>query len=131
MSKLGLGLIFAVATAFMMPASSGAKSPPSGSKAAAGDKAEKTESASPPLDKDAQQKLKEHLRLRNHIVKNVKYPATKESLLSSFKTPRDIKADDKKWLEETLPTRTYDSSDEVVKALGWEAAPTTTAKEGK
>jgi hypothetical protein len=127
MSKLVLGLILGVATAFTMPAVSVAKSAP---KAAS---AEKSEGAAP-LDKDAQQKLKEHVRMRNHVVKNVKYPATKESVVTAFKGFKDVKPDDKKWLEETLPSKTYETSDDVVRALGWEvepAAPPTTAKNGK
>ena len=35
---------------------------------------------------------------------------------------KGIKADDKKWFEETLPDRTYGSADEVMSALGWETA---------
>lgn len=72
--------------------------------------------------------------MRDHIVKSVKYPTTKENLVTAFKGLRDIKPGDKKWFEETLPSRTYDTPDEVMKALGWEVAPaekTTTAKSGK
>lgn len=131
MSKLIVGLTVAIAIAFTLPGSIWAK-PAAGSKdrAAVGDKvdrAEKSESAAAPSDKEAQQKLKEHLRLRSHIVKNVKYPATKEAVVISFKTAREIKLDDKKWVEETLPSRIYDSSDDVIKALGWDVTPTTAA----
>ena len=132
MSKFVPGLILAVATAFSVPAVSATKSAQKEA-ATSGDKAEKTEAAIP-LDKDAQQKLKEHLRMRNHIVKSVKYPATKESVVSTFKGLKDIKPGDKKWMEETLASRTYDSPDEVMRALGWEVAPadaTTAAKNGK
>jgi hypothetical protein len=47
---------------------------------------------------------------------------------------RDIKPGDRKWFEETLPSKTYETPDEVMKALGWEVAPagkTTTARTGK
>ena len=130
MSKLIVGLTIALATAFTLPVTTLAKTASPGSKdrAAAADKVERGETAAAPADKEAQQKLKEHLRLRNHIVKNVKYPATKESVMNSFKTAREIKADDKKWVQETLASRIYDSSDDVIKALGWDAAPTTTAQ---
>ena len=127
MSKFVLGLMVSVATALAAPGALSARTASSDTKA----EAAATESAAGPADKDAQQKLKEHLRLRNHIVKKVKYPATKESLVASFKNARDIKTDDKKWVEETLSERTYETSDEVVKALGWEVTPAPTAKEGK
>jgi len=131
MPKLVPGLILAAALAFALPAVSVAKSASKEPSATA----EKTEgSAAAPLDKEAQQKLKEHLRMRAHIVKNVKYPATKESLVAAFKGFKDVKPDDKKWFDETLPSKTYDSSDDVMKALGWDVtppAPTTNAKNGK
>lgn len=127
MSKFALGLIVSVATALAAPGALSARTTSSDSKA----EAASTESGAGPTDKEAQQKLKEHLRLRNHIVKKVKYPATKESVVASLKTAKDVKADDKKWVEETLSERTYDTSDDVVKALGWEVAPAPTAKEGK
>jgi hypothetical protein len=132
MSKLVSGLILAVATAFVMPAVSAAKSAHKDATASA--PAEKAEAAAP-LDKDAQQKLKEHLRMRNHIVKGVKYPATKEALVAAFKGFKDVKPDDRKWFEETLPSRSFESSDDVMKALGWDVTPPveakTTAKSGK
>jgi hypothetical protein len=122
MHKLALGLILTVATALGAPAVSAAKSARKDQTATA----EKSEAAAP-LDKDAQQKLKEHLRMRNHIVKGVKYPATKESLVAAFKGFKDVKPDDRKWFDETLPTRTYETSDDVMKALGWEVAPAAAA----
>ena len=70
------------------------------------------------MSKEDQAKLKEHNKLRNEIMK-VKYPASKGDVVSHVK---GIKADDKKWFEETLPDRTYSSSDEVMSALGWETA---------
>ena len=125
MSKLALGLILSAASIFTLPAVAAARSVAKDQPAAA---------ATTPSDKETQQKLKEHLRMRDHIVKSVKYPATKESLVTAFKGLRDIKPGDKKWFEETLPSKTYDTPDEVMKALGWEVAPadgTTTAKSGK
>ena len=130
MLKLALGLTVMLAAA-VAPPSAFAKSAKNESAA----KAEKAEgTAAAPLDKEAQQKLKEHMRLRNHIVKNVKYPATKEEIVTAFKSVRDVKPDDKKWFEETLPSKTYDSSDDVMKALGWEVTtdqPATAAATGK
>jgi hypothetical protein len=128
MSKLALGLILSVATALAPPAVSAAKS--AKEQSASADKP----AAAAPLDKEAQQKLKDHLQMRDHIVKNVKYPATKESLVTTFKGLRDIKPGDRKWFEETLPSKTYQTSEEVMLALGWEVTPagkTTAARNGK
>ena len=41
---------------------------------------------------------------------------------------KGIKPDDKKWFDQTLPDKTYTSSDEVFSALGWEAAAPAAAK---
>lgn len=64
-------------------------------------------------------KLKEHKKLRTEITR-VKYPASKTEVVSHVK---GIKADDKKWFEETLPEKTYESANDVMTALGWEATP--------
>ena len=68
------------------------------------------------LSKEDQAKLKEHNKLRAEITKQ-KYPASKADVVAHVK---GIKADDKKWFEETLPDRTFGSADEVMSALGWE-----------
>jgi hypothetical protein len=131
MSKLALGLMLTAASFFTLPAVTAAKTARKEQPASA-DKAQTPAAA--PLDKEAQQKLKDHLLMRDHIVKNVKYPVTKDGLVRTFNGLRDIKPGDRKWFEETLPSRTYESSDEVMKALGWEVAPagkTTAAKSGK
>ena len=70
------------------------------------------------MSKEDQAKLKEHNKLRAEITKQ-KYPASKADVVAHVK---GIKADDKKWFEETLPDRTYSSADEVMSALGWETA---------
>ena len=130
MSKLALGLIVSAAAFFTLPAVTTAKTARKEQPTSAG----KAETAAVPLDKDAQQKLKDHLRMRDHIAKSVKYPATKDSLVRTFNGLHDIKPDDRKWFEATLPSKTYETPDEVMKALGWEVAPagkTTTARTGK
>ena len=71
------------------------------------------------MSKEDQAKLKEHNKLRSEITR-VKYPASKSEVVAHVK---GIKADDKKWFEDTLPDRTYSSSDEVMSALGWETTP--------
>src|SRR5687767_1529995 len=60
--------------------------------------------------KEEQQKLRDHMRLREHITKHVKYPATKQELVGACKGMKEVKADDKKWFAETLADRTYDTS---------------------
>ena len=119
MSKLALGLILAVASVAALPVGASAKASKQTTEKA--DTAEKAQTA--PLSKEDQQKLREHVKMRNHVVKGVKYPATKEELVKEFRTFKDIKADDRKWFEETLPNKTFDSADEVMKALGWEVSP--------
>ena len=77
------------------------------------------DSAAAGSSKEDQDKIKEHNKLRDQI-KKVKYPAAKAVVVAKVK---GIKADDKKWFEETLPDKTYNSADEVYSALGWETAP--------
>ena len=140
MSKLTLGTILTVAFAFSAPAI-GAPKVAAKERAASADRADRADKAqaAAPLDKETQQKLREHMRMRNHV-KSVKYPATKEELVTAFKGFKDVKADDRKWFEETLPAKTYDNAEDVMKALGWEVMPeetttttttTTTQKRGK
>ncbi len=71
------------------------------------------------MSKEDQQKLKEHNKLRAEIQKQ-KYPASKADVVSHIK---GVKTDDKKWVEETLADKTYNSADEVATALGWEVMP--------
>ena len=76
-------------------------------------------SAAAGMSKEDQDKLKEHNKLRLEI-KKVKYPAAKATIVSHVK---GIKADDKKWFDQTLPDKTYTSADEVYSALGWPETP--------
>jgi hypothetical protein len=76
------------------------------------------DTAATAMSKEDQDKLKEHNKLRAEI-KKVKYPAPKASIVSHVK---GIKADDKKWFDQTLPDKTYSSADDVFSALGWETA---------
>jgi hypothetical protein len=102
------GWTFALALAFAVPLTVGA----AGSAMAA-------DTAAAPLSKEEAAKLKEHKKLRDQIAK-VKYPATKAEVVAKIK---GIKADDKKWFEETLPDKSYNSADEVATAVGWEVTP--------
>jgi hypothetical protein len=71
------------------------------------------------MSKEDQEKLREHNKLRAEI-KKVKYPAPKGDVVAHLK---GIKADDKKWVDQTLPDKTYSSADEVFTSLGWETTP--------
>jgi len=92
-------------------------------------KADDTSAAAPApaLSKEDQDKLKEHNKLRAEI-KKVKYPAAKADVVSHVK---GIKADDKKWFEQTLPDKTFSSADDVYTALGWETTAAETAAKTK
>jgi hypothetical protein len=76
------------------------------------------------MSKEDAAKLKEHNKLRAEITR-VKYPASKTEVVSHVK---GIKADDKKWFEDTLPEKTYESANDVMTALGWEATPPSESK---
>jgi hypothetical protein len=116
MRKLQQGGMFVLALALAAPTFVGVRS------AVAKTAASSDESAGA-TSKDEQEKLKEHNKLRNEI-KKVKYPAAKSTIVSHVK---GIKADDKKWFEQTLPDKTYTSADEVYSALGWSEAPSPAA----
>jgi hypothetical protein len=108
-SALAFGLAVSATTLIAIPSAS--------AKTAKGE--DPSSASTTALSKDDQAKLKEHNKLRSEIMR-VKYPASKADVVAHVK---GIKADDKKWFEETLPDRTFSSSDEVMSALGWETAP--------
>jgi len=109
---LGSALAFGLALSMSLVAAPAAMA----KSAKSGDEASSDSSAG--MSKEDQAKLKEHNKLRAEITKQ-KYPASKAEVVAHVK---GIKADDKKWFEETLPDRTYSSADEVMSALGWETA---------
>jgi hypothetical protein len=109
---LGSALAFGLALSMSLVAAPAAMA----KSAKSGDEASSDSSAG--MSKEDQAKLKEHNKLRAEITKQ-KYPASKAEVVAHVK---GIKSDDKKWFEETLPDRTYGSSDEVMSALGWETA---------
>lgn len=112
MFKSKVGWTFALALALAVPSFSLAY--------AASPKAAKSEEASTAgMSKEDQEKLKEHVKLKNEI-KKMKFPAAKADIVSHVK---GIKPDDKKWFADTLPDKTYTSADEVYSALGWETTP--------
>ncbi|MBI2032970.1 MAG: hypothetical protein HYT10_00680 [Candidatus Levybacteria bacterium] len=54
-----------------------------------------------------------------HLQNHQSYPATKAELVAECNNLSDFSAEDKKWFEENLTERTYNSSEDVMNALGW------------
>lgn len=52
-----------------------------------------------------------------HLREHQEYPATKQELVESCNNLSDFSEDDKKWFESNLPEGTYNSADEVMRAL--------------
>ncbi len=55
----------------------------------------------------------------DHLKNHQTYPATKAQLLAECDNLSDFSAEDKQWFTDHLPDATYNSADDVVKALGW------------
>ena len=55
-----------------------------------------------------------------HLREHQKYPATKAELVAECNNLSDFSEEDKNWFVSNLPEGSYNSADEVVKALGWE-----------
>ncbi len=119
MRKLHQGGMFVLALALAVPSFMATRSAVAKTAAATTD-----DSAPAGMSKEEQEKLKEHNKLRSEI-KKVRYPAAKSTIVSHVK---GIKADDKKWFDQTLPDKTYTSADEVYSALGWETGAPAGAK---
>jgi len=119
MRKLHQGGMFVLALALAAPSFLATRAAVAKTAAASSD-----DTSAAGMSKEDQDKLKEHNKLRAEI-KKVKYPAAKSTIVAHVK---GIKADDKKWFDQTLPDKTYTSADEVYSALGWEtpAAPAST-----
>ena len=115
MRKLHQGGMFVLALALAAPSLIATRAAVAKTSAASSDDT----SAAAGMSKEDQDKLKEHNKLRLEI-KKVKYPASKADIVAHVK---GIKPDDKKWFSDTLPEKTYTSSDEVYSALGWETTP--------
>jgi hypothetical protein len=52
-----------------------------------------------------------------HLKNHVHYPASRAVILAACADTPEFSADEKKWLEEHLPNRTYASADDVAAAL--------------
>ncbi|HEX3902546.1 MAG TPA: hypothetical protein VH853_06830 [Polyangia bacterium] len=119
MRKLHQGGMFVLALALAGPGFLATRTATAKTAAATSD-----DTAPSSMSKQDQDKLKEHNKLRMEI-KKVKYPAAKATIVAHVK---GIKADDKKWFDQTLPDKTYSSADDVYSALGWETAAPAAAK---
>lgn len=56
-----------------------------------------------------------------HLKQHQKYPATKQELVAECNKLSDFSEEDKMWFEERLPEGTYNSAEDVIKALGWKS----------
>lgn len=54
----------------------------------------------------------------DHFKSHQSYPATKDALVKECNDLADFSAEDKAWFIEHLPEGTYNSAEEVTKALG-------------
>jgi hypothetical protein len=52
-----------------------------------------------------------------HINEHVSYPISKQDFMASCGNLSHVPADTRKWVEQTLPDRTYQSADDVIHAL--------------
>ena len=135
MRRLSIGWTFMLAAALVIPGLASSQALAGKPKAAKSDDASAQAADTSNMSKEDQEKLREHNKLRAEI-KKVKYPAAKADVVAHVK---GIKPDDKKWFEETLPDKTFNSADDVYSALGWEtgsgegasAAPASTSGHSK
>lgn len=56
----------------------------------------------------------------DHLKNHQTYPATRDELMEECNKLSDFSQDDKKYFMDNLPEGTYDSAEEVIRALGWE-----------
>lgn len=54
-----------------------------------------------------------------HLKSHVTYPATKANLVTACNNMSEFSDEDKKEFESGLPEGTYNTAEDVVKALGW------------
>jgi|GEM_PF-1252950 len=56
--------------------------------------------------------------VKEHVLKHVKYPATRADLIKACNGMADVPAEDKEKFAKKLPDKTFNSPEEVMKALG-------------
>lgn len=57
-------------------------------------------------------------KLKAHAMDHITYPATRAQIIEACAQTTEFSAGEKKWISEHLPEGTYNSADEVTKALG-------------
>ena len=67
---------------------------------------------------DGGEKMQDKNGAKDHLKNHQKYPASKAELLAECDNLSDFSDEDKKWFADKLPGGTYNSADEVMKALG-------------
>lgn len=63
--------------------------------------------------------MKDVKNTKKHLTEHQNYPASKKELVSECDNLSDFSEEDKKWFVDNLPEGTYNSAEEVIKALGW------------
>ena len=66
----------------------------------------------------------------DHLKDHQTYPAAKADLIKTCNELSDFSAEDKKWFEENLPEKTYNSAQDVINALGWQQNPSDKSQMG-
>ncbi|VVB59712.1 Uncharacterised protein [uncultured archaeon] len=61
--------------------------------------------------------LKDKEGMVKHLREHIKYPANKQQLLEACNRMSDTAPEDKEWFRKTLPDKTYQNADEVIRAL--------------
>lgn len=62
--------------------------------------------------------MKDMKNMMEHLKGHQKYPATKEALVAECDGLSDFSEKDKRWFEEHLADKTYNSAEEVMQTLG-------------
>lgn len=73
--------------------------------------------------------MKDVKKVITHLNEHQDFPATKQELVEACNNLEmdGVTPEDKKWFEDHLPEGTYQSSDDVIRALGWQQPKTAQA----
>lgn len=55
--------------------------------------------------------------VKEHLEKHITYPASKEAIAAACNNMAHLSEDDKNWVKENLPDGTYQTPDEVKRAM--------------
>lgn len=69
------------------------------------------------MNPNQNQKGTQRLEVLEHLNGHVVYPATKRQLMEACANMSDVPKEDKDWFAKSLPDRTYNSAEEVKRAL--------------